>query len=115
MPGLSGIEAIAMMGPRAPYVIFARRTRITRSKRSTAAPRITSSKPVNPERLRKAIERARAKLAAREAAALSGRLAVTTSSGVVLVDPRSVTHATLDGTLVTSSRQAASAISPTIR
>jgi two-component system LytT family response regulator len=29
------------------------------------------------------------------------RLAITTASGVVLVDPRSVTHASLDGALVT--------------
>jgi two-component system LytT family response regulator len=99
MPGLSGMEAFAMMGPRAPFVIFctAHANYAVEAFDRGAADYVL--KPVDPERLRKAIERARSRLEARDAA--PERLAVTTSSGVVLVDPRSVTHATLDGALVT--------------
>jgi two-component system LytT family response regulator len=96
MPGLTGMEAFAMMGPRAPFVVFctAHANYAVEAFDRGAADYVL--KPVDPERLRTAIERARARI---EKA--PGRLAITTQSGVVLVDPRSVTHATLDGALVT--------------
>ena len=106
MPGLSGMEAFAMMGlsrspearPRAPFVVFctAHANYAVEAFDRGAADYIL--KPVDPERLRVAIERARARLDTRT----PHRLAIATQGGVVLVDPASVTHATLDeGALVT--------------
>jgi two-component system LytT family response regulator len=97
MPGLSGMEAFAMMGPRAPFVVFctAHASYAVEAFDRGAADYVL--KPVDPERLRTAIERARSRMDKNA----PQRLAVTTQSGVVLVDPRAVTHATLDGTLVT--------------
>lgn len=97
MPGLSGMEAFAMMGPRAPFVVFctAHANYAVEAFDRGAADYVL--KPVDPERLRVAIDRARARLHKNA----PGRLAIATQSGVVLVDPRSVTHATLDGALVT--------------
>ena len=98
MPGLSGMEAFAMMGPsRAPFVIFctAHANYAVEAFDRGAADYVL--KPVDPERLRVAIERARARMEKNA----PGRLAIATQSGIVLVDPRVVTHATLDGALVT--------------
>ncbi|HEY2365783.1 MAG TPA: LytTR family DNA-binding domain-containing protein, partial [Polyangiaceae bacterium] len=97
MPGLSGMEAFAMMGPRAPFVVFctAHANYAVEAFDRGAADYVL--KPVDPERLRTAIERARARMDK----SAPGRLAIATQSGVVLVDPRAVTHATLDGALVT--------------
>ena len=97
MPGLSGMEAFAMMGPRAPFVVFctAHASYAVEAFDRGAADYVL--KPVDPERLRTAIDRARARMGKNA----PGRLAIATQSGVVLVDPRSVTHATLDGALVT--------------
>ena len=97
MPGLSGMEAFAMMGPRAPFVIFctAHANYAVEAFDRGAADYVL--KPVDPARLRTAIDRARARMEKNA----PQRLAVATQSGVVLVDPRTVTHATLDGTLVT--------------
>jgi two-component system LytT family response regulator len=97
MPGTTGMEAFAMMGPRAPFVVFctAHANHAVEAFDRGAADYVL--KPVDPERLRTAIERARARMDKNAPA----RLAIATQSGVVLVDPRSVTHATLDGALVT--------------
>jgi two-component system LytT family response regulator len=97
MPGLSGMEAFAMMGPRAPFVVFctAHANYAVEAFNRGAADYVL--KPVDPERLRTAIDRARARMDKNA----PQRLAIATQSGVVLVDPREVTHATLDGTLVT--------------
>ncbi len=97
MPGMTGMEALAMLGPRAPFVVFctAHASYAVEAYDRGAVDYVL--KPVDPERLRKAVERARGRV--RDEA--SERLAITTKSGVVLVDPRAVTHATLDGALVT--------------
>jgi two-component system LytT family response regulator len=57
-------------------------------------------KPIEAARLRKALERARRQ---GRRAALPGleRLALPTRSGIVLLDPRQVSHAQIDGELVT--------------
>jgi two-component system, LytTR family, response regulator len=105
MPGLTGIDALGMMATGGPSVIFC-----------TAHPDHAIAafdggaidyllKPIDLERLRKAIERARARVAvppatANETPALQ-RLAIETRQGIVLVDPARITHAVLDGALVT--------------
>jgi two-component system LytT family response regulator len=68
-------------------------------------------KPVEAGRLKKALTRARQRLVAtREGASGGGpspeprsldRLAVPTRQGIVLLDPRAISHAVLDGELVT--------------
>lgn len=98
MPGMTGMDALAMLGPRAPFVVFctAHANYAVEAYDRGAVDYVL--KPVDPERLRKAVDRARTRVRDR---APSDRLAITTKSGVVLVDPRAITHATLDGALVT--------------
>lgn len=105
MPGLSGLEAHALMGADAPYVIFA-----------TAHPQHAIEafelgavdyvlKPIEASRLGKAIERARAhvhrSVTADTAADPYDRVPVVTRDGIVLLDPPAISHAVFDGTLVT--------------
>jgi two-component system LytT family response regulator len=105
MPGLSGLEAHALMGADAPYVIFA-----------TAHPQHAIEafelgavdyvlKPIEASRLGKAIERARAHVhrsaTADTAADPYDRVPVVTRDGIVLLDPPAISHAVFDGTLVT--------------
>ncbi len=105
MPGLTGIDALSVIaGPEAPRVIFC-----------TAHPDYAVAafeggavdyllKPIELERLRKAIERARIRVAP---AAPLARLPIETRQGIVLVDPARITHAVLapsdEGALVTVS------------
>lgn len=98
MPQMTGVEALAMLGPRAPFVVFctAHASYAVEAFDRGAVDYVL--KPVDPERLRKAVDRARARVRDR---APTDRLAITTKQGVVLVDPREITHATLDGALVT--------------
>jgi two-component system, LytTR family, response regulator len=110
MPGLTGLELHALLPAPAPYVIFA-----------TAHPEHAVQafdlgavdyvlKPIEAGRLGKAIERARAVVAARREASrvatptdavVLPRLPVTTREGVVLLDPEALSHAVFDGVLVT--------------
>jgi DNA-binding LytR/AlgR family response regulator len=103
MPGLSGLETKALLGDDPPYVVF-----------TTAHPEHALEafdlgavdyvmKPVEPERLRKALERARQRLAppSTSGGAALQRLAVPTRDAVRLLDPDSLTHAEFDGVLVT--------------
>lgn len=106
MPGLSGLEAHALMGADAPYVIFA-----------TAHPQHAIEafelgavdyvlKPIEASRLGKAVERARAHVQ-RAPNPTEGapdpydRVPVVTRDGIVLLDPPAISHAVFDGTLVT--------------
>lgn len=100
MPGLTGLEAKALMPADGPYVIF-----------TTAHPEHALEafdvgavdyvlKPVEAARLQKALERARGQRS-RPADEAPGRLAVPTRRGIVLLDPLAVSHATFDGSLVT--------------
>lgn len=105
MPGLTGIDALGMMAPGGPSVVFC-----------TAHPDHAIAafdggaidyllKPIELDRLRKAIDRARLRLASSKAPSIEApslqRLAVETRQGIVLVDPARITHASLDGALVT--------------
>ncbi len=105
MPGLTGIEAHALMGADAPYVIFA-----------TAHPQHAIEafdlgavdyvlKPIEASRLGKAIERARAHVHRNASSPTEpdpyDRVPVVTRDGIVLLDPPAISHAVFDGTLVT--------------
>lgn len=119
MPGLSGIEALSLLGEDAPLVILC-----------TAHPDYALDafdlgavdyvvKPVEAGRLKKALLRAGRQLALRRAgssdaarpaselgrssaAAATGlaRLAIPTRQGIVLLDPGEISHAVLEGELV---------------
>lgn len=104
MPGLSGIEAIELMPRPAPLVIFAtaHSEHAVRAFEQDATDYLL--KPVEASRLRRALDRARERLAAnvshdRQALELE-RLAVPTKNGIELVDPANVSHVLLDGELL---------------
>jgi DNA-binding NarL/FixJ family response regulator len=110
MPGLTGMEAFAMMGPRAPFVVFctAHASYAVEAFDRGAADYVL--KPVDPERLRVAIERARARMDK----SAPQRLAIAGQSGVILVDPRVVSRKRRTARSSRSSRRPASAISRAI-
>jgi two-component system, LytTR family, response regulator len=106
MPKLSGIEALALWPPDGPLVIFctAHAEHAVDAFESGAVDYLL--KPIEPARLAKALGRARQRdTLSTFASALKhsqlSRLAVTTRQGVVLLDPSSITHATLEDELVT--------------
>jgi two-component system LytT family response regulator len=110
MPELSGLEALQLFPAGGPLVIFC----TAHAAHAVSAFDVGAVdyvlKPIDGGRLRKALDRARLRLATAspEAAALSAgvavavdRLALPTRKGIVLVDPRDVTHAQLADELVT--------------
>jgi two-component system LytT family response regulator len=114
MPGLTGLEAMALMPEDGPYVVFC----TAYADHAVAAFDVGAVdyllKPVEQDRLEKALARARSREtqarfraeAARvraNAGAADGlhRLAIPTKQGIVLLDPRDITHAVLEGELVT--------------
>lgn len=100
MPGLSGIDALGILGTSGPIVIFctAHADHAVAAFDGGAVDYLL--KPIELDRLRKALERARARLSEPKAPAI-GKLPIETRQGIVLVDPARITHATLDGALVT--------------
>lgn len=104
MPGMSGLEAHALLGDDGPYVVFA----TAHPEHAVEAFELGAVdyvlKPIEAARLAKAIDRARKHLAQRipePPAAAPGRLPVVTRQGIVLLDPLAVASAVFDGTLVT--------------
>ena len=119
MPELSGLDALQLFPVDGPLVIFC----TAHTAHAIAAFDVGAIdyllKPIEAARLRKALERARehetrrryrdelARLQAAGARAPAGdgqplrRLALPTRHGIVLVDPADVSHAELDGELVT--------------
>jgi two-component system LytT family response regulator len=111
MPELSGIEALQLFPAGGPLVIFC----TAHAAHAVSAFDVGAVdyllKPIDGARLRKALERARQRLvpaaAADPAAAAPApppavdRLALPTRQGIVLLDPRDVTHAQLADELVT--------------
>lgn len=106
MPGMTGLEALAQMPEERPYVIFvtAHREHALDAWNVGAVDYIL--KPLDDERLKKALARARSLLdrgvePAAEAAPPPGRLSIPTRDGVVFLSVADVTHASFDGSLVT--------------
>jgi two-component system LytT family response regulator len=110
MPGLGGLDAMAMLPEPAPYVVFctAHAEHAVRAFDVGAVDYLL--KPIEPARLQKALERARSQESVRrfreearrqrQRPALE-RLAIPTRDGIVLVDPQEISHAVVDGALVT--------------
>jgi two-component system LytT family response regulator len=116
MPGLSGLEAMALLPDPGPYVIFC----TAYAEHAVDAFDVGAIdyllKPFEADRLARALHRARSREAVdrfreetrrRQGAAPAAtaapidRLAVPTKQGIVLLDPRDVSHAVLEGELVT--------------
>lgn len=115
MPGLSGLDALALLPQGGPRVILctAHAEHALSAFEHGAVDYVL--KPVEPARLQKALERARGRQEKREpeapkaqpapvAAPLAkglARLPIPTRQGIVLVDPETISHASLDDELVT--------------
>ena len=102
MPGLDGLEAAALLPEEGPYIIFT----TAHADHAIAAFDLGAVdyllKPIEAVRLGRALERARHRLGPRQAAPGElSRLPVSTKAGIVLVDPRGLSHAIFDGALVT--------------
>ncbi|WP_394846957.1 response regulator [Pendulispora brunnea] len=112
MPGLTGLEAMALLPEDGPYTIFC----TAYAEHAVAAFDVGAIdyllKPIEGERLEKALQRARSREARERfhaelreqrqiAQTALARLAIPTQQGIVLVDPREVSHALLEGELVT--------------
>jgi len=108
MSGLSGLEAMALLPPGGPYVIFCTAHPAHALAAFDAGAIDYVLKPVEPARLQKALERAGSREARQRYAAEAdrhhaggpSRLAIETRQGIVLVDPDAITHAVLEGELV---------------
>jgi two-component system LytT family response regulator len=118
MPELSGLEALQLFPAGGPPVIFC----TAHAAHAVSAFDVGAVdyllKPIDGGRLRKALERVRARAAAPRpeptivaSAAPLERLALPTRQGIVLLDPRDVTHAELADELVTVYTAAASYLS----
>lgn len=111
MPGLSGLDALSLLPEEGPRVILctAHAEHAVDAFEYGAVDYVL--KPVEAARLQKALERARARLAPREGQEPArgqrvgtkglARLPIPTRQGIVLVDPDTISHATLEGELVT--------------
>ncbi len=106
MVGMSGLDARARIPEDGPYVIFATAHPEHAVKAFELGAVDYVLKPIDGQRLRVAIERARRHYAERPSPAARGasplpRLAIETQKGIVLIAPDDVSHAVLDGALVT--------------
>jgi two-component system LytT family response regulator len=108
MPKLKGTEALALWPKDGPQVVFCTAHAQHAVEAFDHGALDFVLKPVEPARLAKALtrvrergapERFRAELAKHQHAI--DRLPITTRAGVVLVDPSSISHAVLEGELVT--------------
>lgn len=114
MPGLSGLDAMALLPEGGPHVIFctAHAEHAVNAFEHGAVDYVL--KPVEAARLQKALERVRARMPARAKnlavpppAAPTGdkpafaRLPIPTRQGLVLVSPDAISHASLEDELVT--------------
>jgi two-component system LytT family response regulator len=113
MPGLSGMDALALLPSGGPHVILvtAHADHAVEAFEHGAVDYVL--KPVEASRLQKALERVRARLVPRasepgrstsateQLARPLARLPIPTRQGIVLVDPETISHATLEDELVT--------------
>ncbi len=110
MPKLTGVEALALWPTDGPLVIFCTAHAEHAVSAFDGGAIDYLLKPIEPARLKKALDRATEKTALkafraetkkqREAVKVS-RLPITTRQGVVLLDPETISHAELKGELVT--------------
>ncbi len=106
MPNLSGVDAMSLLPADGPYVVFCTADPDHAVKAFDGGAVDYLLKPIEPARLQKALDRARARtepLRRANDADSKGvfRLAIPTRQGIVLVDPSHMSHAVLDGELVT--------------
>ena len=103
MPGLSGLDALALLPEDGPHVILvtAHADHAVEAFEHGAADYVL--KPVEASRLQKALERVRTRLSppAEAPARPLDRLPIPTRQGIVLVAPEAISHATLEDELVT--------------
>ena len=99
MPGLTGLEAMQLLPEPRPYVIFctAHREHAVEAFDHGAVDYLL--KPVDPARLKKALERAQRRLEA--TASGVQRLPIVTRHGIRLLRPEDISHVVLDGELAT--------------
>ena len=100
MPRLSGMDAMALLDPDGPQVVFttAYAEHAVRAFEQGAVDYLL--KPIESERLAQALERVRARpgvSAAAEVPGLPTRIAVPTRRGLVLLRPDEISHAVLEG------------------
>jgi two-component system LytT family response regulator len=116
MPDLSGLDALSLFPADGPQVIFC----TAHAAHAVSAFDVGAVdyllKPIDGGRLRKALDRARQRGAAQRAEPTDAppsldRLALPTRQGIVLLDPRDVTHAELADELVTVFTAGASYLS----
>jgi two-component system LytT family response regulator len=112
MPGLSGVEALDLMPADGPFVIFCTAFPDHALKAFEGGALDYLLKPVEAGRLRKALDRARARggrmrpsddaerRPPASAMATVQRLPIPTRQGIVLLDPLGISHAVLEGELV---------------
>jgi two-component system, LytTR family, response regulator len=108
MPGLDGIETLRLLPEDAPYVVFCTAHRDHAVDAFDAGAIDYLLKPIEGPRLAKALGRARQRdvrqrfqsEVVRQKALGLRRIAVPTKSGVVLLDPAQISHAVLEGELV---------------
>jgi two-component system LytT family response regulator len=104
MPELSGLDALQLLPAGGPVVIFCTAHAAHAVSAFDVGALDYLLKPIEGGRLRKALDRARERLgrdAEAPAVDLVARLALPTRQGIVLLDPRDVTHAELSDELVT--------------
>jgi two-component system LytT family response regulator len=116
MPGLSGMEALRLLPADGPLVIFCTAHADHAVEAFDAGAIDYLMKPIEEERLQKALARAREREATKRfraeverqrtasppgAPRLPPRLPLATREGIVLLDPEAISHAILDGELVT--------------
>jgi two-component system LytT family response regulator len=97
MPGMTGMDAAALLTPHVGLVVFCTAHASYAAQAFDRGAIDYVLKPVDAARLKIAIDRARS----RRDRETSSKLPVATTTGVSLVDPASITHAVLDGALVT--------------
>lgn len=112
MPELTGMDALKLLPPGGPYVIFCTAHSEHAVEAFDAGALDYLLKPVESARLEKALQRARSQEALRRfreeadrqraaAPAPLDRIAIPTRSGIALLDPKQISHAVLEGELVT--------------
>lgn len=101
MPGLDGLDTLGLLGPHGPAVVF------TTAHADHALSAFDGGavdyvlKPIEPARLRLALDRVRDRRAAPDPLERPpSRFALPTPQGVVLLDPDEISHAVIDGASV---------------